>query len=316
MSLRAIFQMDPLNQLNLERDSTVALIEEGHRRGHSLYHYTPSALGWREGHLQVRGAPLEKGKDDRLSLSSGSQELLDPETFDVLFIRQNPPFNLEYITTTYLLEHLSGKVLMVNDPQGIRQSPEKILITHFPDLMPPTLVTQETLDIQEFWREHQDIVIKPLYEFGGESVLRLKEGDHNLMPALELFRKAYPDQLWMVQKFLPEIFRGDRRLFLLEGRLMGGFMRVPPPHSIRSNAARGGTAIAYTPDARDEELCQRIGPTLDKLGLFFVGIDIIGSYLIEINVTSPTGLRILDQLYDMNSASLIWDMIEKKCKVS
>jgi glutathione synthase len=314
MSLRVVFQMDPLSCLNFQRDSTVALIEEGQRRGHEIYHYTPSTLSWREGHLRAWGAKLETGKSNQESLVSGASEHLELETFDTLFIRQDPPFDMGYITTTHLLDHLSGKVFMVNDPQGIRQSPEKILITHFPDLMPPTLITQEAPEIQDFLDQHHDVVMKPLYEFGGEGVLRLKKNDQNIMAAIDLFRKAYPHQPWMIQKFLPEILEGDHRLFLLDGELMAGYTRIPAHNSIRSNAARGGSATAYKPNARDQEICRHIGPILKKRGLFFVGIDIIGSYLIEINVTSPTGLRVLDRLYDMNSASLIWDALEKKSK--
>jgi glutathione synthase len=316
VSLRVIFQMDPLSCLNLQRDSTLALIEEAQNRNHEIYHYIPSALTWKNKHLWAWGSKFNPRKNKEDAFSLGTLEHLELDTFHILFIRQDPPFNMGYITLTYLLEHLTEKVLLVNNPQGILQSPEKLLTTHFPDLIPPTLITQNLSQTHHFLEEYQHIVIKPLYEFGGEGVLHFKKEDMNLAATLELFQKAYPEQPWIVQQFLPEILtEGDRRLFLVDGQLIGGYKRLPSRNSIRSNAAQGGSAAAYTPTSRDQEICEAIGPTLVKRGLFFVGIDIIGSYLIEINVTCPTGLRIMDQLYHMNSASLIWDILEEKVRV-
>lgn len=313
MRLNVVFQMDALEQLKPKTDSSLALIEEGLWRGHQVYYYTPATLTWQEGHLKAYATSLEM-KDLKIS-AVGPRQWVDLTQFDMLFIRQDPPFNMDYLTSTYLLDHLVDKVLMINDPQGIRQSPEKLLITHFADLMPPTLITRKLELIEDFRRQHQDIVIKPLYEFGGESVVRLIPGDHNLRPVLDLFNKAYPDQPWMIQKFLPQIFEGDRRLFLLEGKLIGGFSRVPMQDSIRSNNARGGTGSAVTLSPRDYEIAERLEPTLKKLGLLFVGIDLIGDNLTEINVTSPTGLRVLEQLSDLKIASIIWDKLEIKCKI-
>ena len=313
MSLNIVFQMDALEHLNPKTDSSLALIEEGLRRGHRPCYYTPSSLTWQEGQLKAYVSPLDI-KDQKI-FSSNKAEWLDLEHFDLLFIRQDPPYDMDYITSTYLLDHLIGKVLMINDPHGIRQSPEKLLVTHFADLMPPTLITRKLEAIENFRKQYHDIVIKPLYEFGGESVVRLIPGDQNLRPILELFEKAYPDQPWMIQKFLPQIFEGDRRLFLLEGKLIGGYSRFPMQNSIRSNHVRGGKSEAITLSARDHEIAERLEPTLNKLGLIFVGIDLIGPYLTEINVTSPTGLRTLNQLDNINAASLIWDKLELKCKI-
>ncbi len=313
MSLRAVFQMDALPGLNPETDSSLALIEEGDRRGHSLYHYLPSTLTWQEGQLKARGSRL---KVENSTFSLEKPEWLVLDSFDLLFIRQDPPFNMAYITSTYLLDHLAKKVLMVNNPHGIRQSPEKILTTHFADLMPPTLITSQIKAIEAFQKQYKDVVIKPLYEFGGESVVRLTSQDQNLRPILELFEKAYPNQPWMIQKFLPEIFEGDRRLFLIDGELIGGYSRLPVRNSIRSNGARGGTTQPVTLSDRDYEIAARLKPCLQRLGLFFVGIDVIGSYLTEINVTSPTGLQMLKQLYSINVSSIIWDKLENKCKIS
>ena len=316
MTLRVAFQMDPLSSLDLEKDSTLALIEEGEGRGHQLYAYQPADLVWREGHVGAWGSPLKTRKGEGFPFSCGVSEFLRLEEFDILFIRQDPPFDIEYITATYLLEHLSGKVLMINDPYGLRQSPEKLLVTHFLALMAPTLVSQNESEILDFLAQHNTCVIKPLYGFGGEGVMRLTQDDPNTRPTLELFRRSYPRQPWVIQKFLPEILEGDRRLFLLDGEFMGAFNRIPPPHSIRSNTARGGLVRVHTPTARDLEICQQVGPLLKKLGLFFAGLDIIGSSLTEINVTSPTGLRLLDRLYSMKSSKLIWDKVEKKVKAS
>ena len=314
MSLNVVFQMDALEGLKTKTDSSLALIEEGLRRGHHIYYYVPATLTWQEGQLTSYMTSL--GKDDHKISALGQGQWMDLKQFDMLFIRQDPPFNMDYLTSTYLLDHLSSKVLMINDPQGIRQSPEKLLITHFADLMPPTLITRHLDMIEDFKRQHQDIVIKPLYEFGGESVIRLLPKDQNLRPVLDLFEKAYPDQPWMIQKFLPQIYEGDRRLFLLEGKLIGGFSRIPMQDSIRSNNARGGKAEAVTLSARDHDIAQRLEPTLKKLGLIFVGIDLIGDYLTEINVTSPTGLRVLEQLSTIKIVSKIWDKLEIKCKIT
>ena len=313
VTLNVVFQMDALEQLKPQTDSSLALIEEGIRRGHQLHYYTPSTLCWREGQLTSQVSSL--AMIDEKIVEAGEKQWVDLTQFDLLFIRQDPPFNMDYLTSTYLLDHLIDKVVMINDPRGIRQSPEKLLITHFPDLMPPTLITRKLDMIEDFRRQHQDIVIKPLYEFGGESVVRLRPEDQNLNPIIELFEKAYPAQPWMIQKFLPQIFEGDRRLFLLEGKLIGGYSRLPMQDSIRSNNARGGKAVAVTLSARDHEIAERLEPTLKKLGLIFVGIDLIGDYLTEINVTSPTGIRVLDQLSDIKIASIIWDKLEIKCKI-
>ena len=322
MGLTVVFQMDPLETLNADQDSTIALAEIALKRGHTVYGYAPSQLSWRDNRLRARGQMLKlqdhgrlvipsESKKDKLSSHSGI--LVDLEACDVLFIRQEPPFDLEYITTTYLLDHLKGKVFMVNAPDGIRQSPEKLLVTHFADLMPPTLITQDEGEIEDFWACHGTIVIKPLYAFGGEAVFRLQKDDVNFSALLEMFQKAYPKQPWVVQKFLPEVYQGDRRLFLIDGRPVGGFVRIPGSNSIRSNMARGGRPIPYTLTDKDHAICDRLGPKLQELGLMLVGIDLIGEgFLMEINVTCPTGFRSFKELYGLSIGDLIWDSIEEK----
>lgn len=312
MKLKVAFQMDPLPSLNYAADTTVALIFEAARRGYELYFYEPHQLTWSNHQVRAPLFPLsiDTAMMPPLILSAPEQRALSD--MDVIWIRQNPPFDLGYFTNTYLLESLPPTTLVLNAPQGVRNAPEKLLITKFPHLMPPTLITEDPREIALFQEQHGDIVLKPLYEFGGAGVFYMKPGDVNFAVAIEMMHKSYPNQPWMVQKFLPEVRQGDKRLLLLDGEFIGGFCRVPLEESIRSNLVRGGQGKPYQPTEKDEKICEELAPMLKEMGLFFIGLDIIGDYLTEINVTSPTGIHMLNQLNKMHVERLVWDKVLEK----
>lgn len=312
MKLKVAFQMDPLPSLNYAADTTVALIFEAARRGYELYFYEPQQLTWSNHQVRAPLFPLSIDTALKPPLILKAPEVRNLAEMDVIWVRQNPPFDLGYITNTYLLEGLSPTTLVLNAPQGIRNAPEKLLITKFAHLMPPTLITEDLQEITTFQEIHGDLVLKPLYEFGGAGVFYLNPGDVNLAVTMELMRKSYPHQPWMVQKFLPEVREGDKRLLLVDGDLIGGFSRVPAEQSIRSNLVRGGQGHPYQMTQKDQEICQELAPTLKEMGLFFVGLDIIGNYLTEINVTSPTGIHMLNKLNKMHVERLVWDKVLEK----
>jgi len=312
MPLSVAFQMDHIARINIRGDSTFALMLEGARRGHTLFHYTPERLSLRDGRVEARieTVAVRDSAGDHFTL--GEPVLTDLATMDVIHLRQDPPFDMGYITTTHLLERLHPKTLVVNDPAHVRNAPEKVFVTEFPDLMPPTLVSRDPAEIRSFRKEHGDIIIKPLYGNGGAGVFRLAGHDENLASLLEIFDTAYRNQPYMVQRYLPEVRRGDKRVILVDGVAAGAINRVPAEGEARSNMHVGGRPEPVELTKRDLEICARIGPVLKARGLIFVGIDVIGDYLTEINVTSPTGIREVKRFGGPDIAALIWDAVEAR----
>lgn len=312
MKLKVAFQMDPLSALNYAADTTVALIFEAARRGYELYFYEPHQVTWSNHQVRAPLFPLSIDTTAMPPLILGEPKTIDLGEMDVIWVRQNPPFDLGYITNTYLLESLPPTTRVLNAPHGLRNAPEKLLITKFSHLMPPTLITNDPEEVTSFQEQYGDIVIKPLYEFGGAGVFYIKKDDVNLMVILEMMQKSYPNQPLMVQKFLPEVRQGDKRLLVIDGELIGGFRRLPAEESIRSNMVRGGQGQPYEITNKDKEICNELAPVLKEMGLFFVGLDVIGEYLTEINVTSPTGVQMFNQLYQTHVERLIWDRVVEK----
>lgn len=309
--MRVAFQMDHIARINIRGDSTFALMLEGQRRGHALFHYTPDRLALRDGRVSasVEKVAVRDEAGDHYTL--GAPEHVDLSTFDVVHLRQDPPFDMGYITTTHLLERIHPKTLVVNDPASVRNAPEKLFVTEFTKLSPPTLITRSREEIVAFRQEHGDIIVKPLYGNGGAGVFRIAGGDENLAALLEMFEGAFREP-FVVQRYLPEVRAGDKRIILVDGEAVGIINRVPAVGEARSNMHVGGRAEAAKMTARDQEICDAIGPTLKARGLVFVGIDVIGDYLTEINVTSPTGIREVKRFGGADIAALIWDVVEKK----
>ena len=311
MALKVAFQMDPIERIDIKGDSTFALLLEAQSRGHEIFYYTPQDLALRNGELLAHGHTLTvKDKED------SHYALSDPRTenlgdLDVVHLRQDPPFDMSYITTTHLLERIHPETLVVNDPCFVRNAPEKIFVLDFLDLMPPTMVTRSLDDVKAFRAEYGDIIIKPLYGNGGESVFLLKADDTNLASLVELFQLMLREP-FMVQQYLPEVRGGDKRIILVDGKLAGAINRVPAQDETRSNMHIGGTPTPVDLTKRDHEICERLGPELKKRGLIFVGIDVIGEYLTEINVTSPTGIREVKRFGGADIAALIWDVIDER----
>ena len=311
MSLKIAVQMDPIQRINIKGDSTFALLLEAQRRGHELSYYTPDRLALLNGHLfaTVENLNVRDQVGDHFTLDESRR--VELSQFDVILLRQDPPFDLAYVTTTHLLERIHPKTLVVNDPAHVRNAPEKMYVTEFPDLMPPTLLTRDLAEIKAFRAEHGDIVMKPLYGKGGEAVFRLAKEDLNFGSLYDLFTVTFREQ-WVVQKFLPAVKDGDKRILLVDGEFAGAVNRVPAPDDLRSNMVRGGTPKETELTAREREICERIGPALRERGLLFVGIDVIDGYLTEINVTSPTGIRAVKNLGGPDVAAMIWDKIEAR----
>ena len=311
MSLKVAVQMDPIERINIRGDSTFALLLEAQKRGHNLFYYTPDRLAQIGNELFAAVQPLQvrDRQGDHFTLGEPARSTL--AAFDVILLRQDPPFDLAYITTTHLLERIHPRTLVVNDPAHVRNAPEKIFVLEFSDLMPPTLVTRDLAEIRAFREQHGDIVMKPLYGSGGAAVFRLTRDDLNFGSLYDLFATTFREQ-WMVQKFLPAVKNGDKRIILVDGEFAGAVNRVPAADDLRSNMVRGGAAQATDLTAREKEICARLGPALRARGLIFVGIDVIDGYLTEINVTSPTGLRAIKNLGGPDIAAMIWDKIESK----
>ncbi len=310
--LRIAIQMDPIEHVNIEGDTTFAMAEEAQIRGYEIFVYQVETLSWQEGKVSARAKPakVQRVKGDHVSL--GEEVVLDlAEDVDVVLMRQDPPFDMSYITAAHILEFLKGKTLVVNDPFWVRSSPEKIVPLLFPDLMPPTLVSRDVTTIKAFQAEHQDIVVKPLFGNAGAAVFRIKPEDGNLGALLDLFFTTSRDPI-MVQAFVPGVFEGDKRIILVDGEPVGAINRVPKGNDIRSNLAVGGTAHPVDLSEADLAICRAIGPTLKERGLLFVGIDVIAGRLTEINVTSPTGALALKAFSGVNAVSLMWDAIERK----
>jgi len=315
MSLAVAIQMDPIESIDIDADSTFVLALEAEKRGHTLFHYLPRDLALRNGRVLARVRPLavRRIRGDHFTL--GEARTVDLAGMDVVLMRQDPPFDMAYITATHLLDHIHPRTLVVNDPTHVRNAPEKLLVTHFGDLMPPTLITSDREQIMDFRDEHKDIIVKPLFGNGGAGVFHLLPGDENLNSLLEMFTQLYREPV-MVQRYLPEVRQGDKRIILVDGVAVGAVNRVPAEGEARSNLHVGGTAKASVLTARDREICEAIGPTLKERGLIFVGIDVIGDYLTEINVTSPTGIQQIDRFDGVCIEGLIWDAIELRRAVS
>ncbi|MFI4948345.1 MAG: glutathione synthase [Alphaproteobacteria bacterium] len=312
MGLAIAIQMDPIDTINIDADSTFALALEAQRRGHALFHYLPQALTLRDGRLYARGRPLEVMRRHGNHHRFGAFEELDLAGFDIVLMRQDPPFDMAYITATHLLELLpEGGPLIVNDPASVRNAPEKLFVLRFKELMPPTLLTLDRGEIDAFRREHGEIVLKPLFGNGGAGVFHLRPGDDNLGSLLEMYASVYREPV-MVQRYLPEVRKGDKRIILVEGEPVGAVNRVPPEGEARANLHVGGRAQKTALTAREREICAAIGPSLRAQGLVFVGIDVIGDYMTEINVTSPTGIQEIARLDGVDLAVNIWDAIEAR----
>jgi glutathione synthase len=311
MALAVAIQMDPIETINIDADSTFVLALEAQARGHALYHYLPQHLSLREGRLRARGRPLEVRRELGRHHSFGPWETLDLTKMDVILMRQDPPFDMAYITATHLLEHVAQSVLVVNDPASVRNAPEKLFVTHFPDLMPPTLITGDRDEILDFRREHKDIIVKPLFGNGGAGVFRIKPDDENLGSLLEMFTQLFREPI-IVQRYVPAVRQGDKRIILVDGEPAGAVLRVPAEGEARANLHVGGRAVKTELTAREREICAAIGPTLKEQGLIFVGIDVIGDWLTEINVTSPTGLQEIHRLSGNRIEVEIWNAIERR----
>lgn len=309
MSLAVAIQMDPIEAVDINADSTFALALEAQRRGHALFHYLPQHLALRNGRVMAWVRALEVRRELGNHASLGEPELLDLATMDVVLMRQDPPFDMAYITATHLLEHIHPETLVVNDPFHVRNAPEKLMVTHFEGLLPPTLITADRRQILEFRKEYKDIVLKPLFGNGGAGVFHILPEDENLNALLELFTQLYREPV-IIQQYLPEVRNGDKRIILVDGRPAGAVNRVPMHGEARSNLHVGGTAMKAELTTRDREICDAIGPTLEARGLVFVGIDVIGGYLTEINVTSPTGIQEIDRFDGIRIEAQIWDAIE------
>ena len=310
MTLAVAIQMDHVNGVDIDADSTFALALEAQRRGHTLYHYLPSDLSFRERRLTAHAQPLEVRRERGRHATLGAFETVDLADFDVVLMRQDPPFDLAYITATHLLEHIHPATLVVNDPVSVRNAPEKLFATHFPEFMPPTLITNRAEDIHAFRREHRDIIVKPLHGNGGAGVFHLRPGDENLNALLEMFGELWAREPMMVQRYLPEVQEGDKRIILVDGEAAGAVARMPAAGEARANFHAGGTPRKTDLTGRDREICEALGPVLRERGLVFVGIDVIGEWLTEINVTSPTGIQEIDRLDGIRIEAAIWDAIE------
>ncbi len=311
MPLRIACQMDPIAAIDIRGDSTFAILLEAQKRGHDIFYYAPPNLSLHGDKLLARGHTL-KVKDtagDHYALSNERVE--DLSSLDVVLLRQDPPFDMGYITSTHLLERIHPKTLVVNDPAHVRNAPEKIWVLDFLDLMPPTLVTRQLGDVLAFRAKYKDIIVKPLYGNGGAAVFRIKPEDSNLSSLVEMFLTVFREP-FMVQEFRPEVKDGDKRIILIDGEIAGAINRVPQQGETRSNLHVGGKAAAVELNQRDHEICARLKPELKKRGLLFTGIDVIGPYLTEINVTSPTGIRQVKAFGGNDIAAMIWDAIEKK----
>lgn len=311
--MKLAVQMDPIDTIKIAGDSTFALLLEAQARGHEILYYTPERLSLRADRVLARAQSLTVADRVGDHFALGAETEIDLQTLDVVLLRQDPPFDLAYVTTTHLLERIHPRTLVVNDPASVRNAPEKIFVTRFPDLMPPTLISRDRRAIESFRAEHGDVVVKPLYGHGGASVFKVAPKDPNFGSLFDLFAATFREP-WVTQKFMPEVEAGDKRIVLVDGVALGAVNRVPAENDIRSNMVRGGAAKATQLTPGERRICETIGPELARLGLIFVGIDVIGDRLTEINVTSPTGLRAIKNLGGPDLAAAIWDAIEAKKK--
>ncbi len=313
MNFAVALQMDPIEEVDISTDSTFAIALEGQARGHTLFHYLPQHLTLDRGRLVARGRNLELRPKANDFYTLGAETILDLSSMDVILMRQDPPFDMGYITATHLLEHVHPKTLVVNDPTSVRNAPEKLLVTKFPDLMPPTLITSDRGLVTQFRSEYGDVIIKPLFGNGGSGVFHVGPNDENLSALIEMFTVTWKEPM-MVQQYLPAVRDGDKRVLLIDGEAVGAINRVPPAGEARANMHVGARAEPTELTGREQEICDTIGPSLKDQGLIFVGIDVIGGYLTEINVTSPTGLQEYERFTGVSLPARIWESIEEKRK--
>jgi glutathione synthase len=311
MTLTVAFQMDPLESINIDTDSSFMMALEAGRRGHTLLHYAPRNLSLEGNALRAVVRPFGVRRERGNHFTAGAAERIELSSVDLVMMRQDPPFDMAYITATHLLEHIQPGTLVLNDPASVRNAPEKLFVTHFPELMPPTLITSDKDAIVDFRARHKDIIVKPLFGNGGSGVFHLKPDDENLGALLETFTALYREPV-IVQRYLPEIRQGDKRIILIEGEPVGAVSRVPLKGEARANFHAGGAAQKTVLTKREQDICAAIGPTLREQGLVFVGIDVIGDYMTEINVTSPTGIQEINRLDGVALERILWDAIEQR----
>ena len=315
MPLSVAIQMDPIESIDIDADSTFALALEGQRRGHELFHYLPQDLSFYRGRVVAQGRPLEVRRQRGDHFVFGEPEDIDLADIDMVLMRQDPPFDMAYITATHLLQHIHPNTYVVNDPVEVRNAPEKLFVAQFPELMPPTLITSNPAQINAFRDEHKDIIVKPLYGNGGAGVFHVDPEDDNLSALLEMFTQLFREPI-VVQAYLPEVREGDKRIILIDGKAAGVIQRVPKEREARANLHVGGRAEQATLSSRDHEICDAIGPELKRRGLVFVGIDVIGDYLTEINVTSPTGIQEINRFDNVCLEADLWDAFEERYDAS
>ena len=311
MALKVAVQMDHVSSITIKGDSTFALCLEAERRGHELFHYTPDRLTFRDGVVSARVEAMNLREEQGKHFTLGEPQRVDLSSMDVVLLRQDPPFDMNYITSTHLLERIHPRTLVANDPGWVRNMPEKIFVTEFTDLMPETLITKDPEEVAAFRAEHGEIVMKPLYGNGGAGVFHLTREDRNLTSFMETFALLFREP-FIVQRYLKDVRKGDKRIILIDGEPVGAINRVPAETDARSNMHVGGRAEATELTAREREICERIGPALKERGQIFVGIDVIGDYLTEINVTSPTGIREVKRFGGADIAALFWDAVEAR----
>jgi glutathione synthase len=309
--LKTGFQMDPIEHIDIRGDSTFALILEAQKRHHDIFYYLPGDIYMRDGKVMAKSHDLRVSDTPGAHFQLGEPQIIELSRLDVILLRQDPPFDMGYISTTFLLERLQPRTLVVNDPANVRNAPEKIFVTEFAELTPPTLITRSLEAVRQFRDHHQDIILKPLYGNGGAAVFRLAAEDTNLASLVELFQGVFREP-FIAQKYLPEVRDGDKRIILVDGEPVGAINRVPAIDETRSNMHVGGRAEPVGMTSRDLEICATLGPELRRRGLFFAGIDVIGNYLTEINVTSPTGIREIKRFGGPDIAAIIWDKIEER----
>ena len=312
MGLRVALQMDPIEQVSINADSTFRIGLEAQERGHSLFQYTVDRLMYVEGRIRAVGRPVTLRREQGNHVSFGDWQDVDLEDFDVVWLRQDPPFDMGYVTSTHLLDRVHPQTLVVNDPFWVRNSPEKLMVLDFPDLTPPTLIARDVGAIRAFRERHGDIIVKPLYGNGGAGVFHLRPNDPNLSSLMEMFAGINREPV-IAQKYLPAVVKGDKRIILVDGEPVGAINRVPAEGEARSNMHVGGRPEKINLTDREREICLRLGPVLREKGLIFTGIDVIDGWLTEINVTSPTGIQELERFDGVNAAALIWEAIERRC---
>jgi glutathione synthase len=312
MSLNVAVQMDPIEKINIKGDSTFAMMLEAQRRGHLLFYYQTKTLALAGGILSATGHAIRVRDELPNYFTLGEEERVSLSDFDVVLMRQDPPFDMGYITATHMLDHIHPKTLVVNDPTEVRNAPEKLFILNYREFMPPTLITRDASELAAFRMQHEDIIIKPLYGNGGAGVFRIRGSDQNFSSLLEIFGLTYHNEPHIAQKYLPDVRKGDKRIILVDGKFAGAINRVPAAHETRSNMHVGGRPEPTTLTKRERDICEAMGPELKKRGFIFVGLDVIGDYVTEINVTSPTGIREVKRFGGADIAALIWDAIEER----